>query len=381
MPCNVQHKAATAGRASNRDHRSRLYETHNHRSAAMKQFRVGVVGYGWSANAVINAICAGPRGQVTKVASSRPLDAGELSTRYGTPIQTYTDYAAMLAEPDLDVVAICSYHHLHKDQIIAAAKAGKHVICEKPLALRLDDLREVEKAVQAAGVNLCVCLEVRFSAQFRAIKSLVDRGLLGQLHYGEVDYYHGIGPWYPAFSWYRTAAEGVSSLMLAGCHAMDALLLCMGGDVDEVFSYSTRSASPTFQSYEYPSTSVTLLRYADGRVGKVASVVDCFQPYYFHTHLVGSEGSVLDDRFHSNLIDGLNRNQWSKLSCRPVDSGDVSDHPYQQEFDAFFESLAGGREMPLTGLADAVRTHEVIFAADRSWQQKRPVKLAEVLAR
>jgi len=349
------------------------------RQRVVKQFRVGIVGFGWSANAIINAINAGPLGQATKVCSSRPLNAGELSAQYGIPIQTYTDYAAMLAEPDLDVVAVSSYHRLHKEQVIAAARAGKHIICEKPLALRLGDLREVEQAVRSAGVKLCVCFEVRFSAQFRAIKSLIDRGFLGQLHYGEVDYYHGIGPWYPAFSWYRTAEEGVSALMLAGCHAMDVLLLCMGGNVDEVFSYSTRSANPVFASYEYPSTSVTLLRYADGRVGKVASVVDCFQPYYFHTHLVGSEGSLLDDRFHSNLIDGLNRNQWSKLSYQSVDSGDVNDHPYQQEFDQFFESLAGGGDMPLTGLADAVRTHEVIFAADLSWQEKRPVKLAEIM--
>ncbi len=345
----------------------------------MKQFRVGVVGYGWSANAIIHAINAGPRGQVTKIASSRPLDAGELSARYGCPIETYRDYSAMLMEPDLDVVAICSYHRLHKEQLVAAARAGKHIICEKPLALRLDDLREVEQVACSAGVKLCVCFEVRFSAQFRAVRSLIDQGLLGQLHYGEVDYYHGIGPWYPAFSWYRTAAEGVSSLMLAGCHAMDVLLLCMGGDVDEVFSYVARSTNPVFDSYEYPSTSVTLLHYADGRVGKVASVVDCFQPYYFHTHLVGSEGSLLDDRFHSNLIDGLDRNHWSKLSYQPVDSGDVNDHPYQREFDQFFESLAAVCDMPLTGLADAVRTHEVIFAADLSWQEKRPVKLAEIL--
>ncbi len=87
----------------------------------------------------------------------------------------------------------------------------------------------------------------------------------------------------------------------------------------------------------------------------------------------------MDDKFHSNLIDGLNRSQWSKLSYRPVDSGDVADHPYQQEFDAFFASLAEGRDMPLTGLADVVRTHEVMFAADLSWQEKRPVKLAEIL--
>ena len=344
----------------------------------MSQFHVAVVGYGWAADATIRAIQAGGRGRVTKICSSRVLHADELSARYGTPMETRTDYASMLAEPDVDVVAICGYHRLHQQQILDAVRAGKHVIVEKPIALHLDGLREVDEAVKAAGVQFCICFEMRFAAQFRAIKSIIDRGLLGRLHYGEVDYYHGIGPWYPGFSWYRTARDGASALLLAGCHAMDILLMCMEGDVEEVFSYSTKSSSEVFAAYEFPSTSVTLLRYADGRVGKVASVLDCFQPYYFHTHLVGSEGSLLDDKFHSNLIDGLNRNQWSKLSYVPVHSADVSDHPYQEEFDRFFESLATRQPMPLTGLADAVRTHEVLFAADLSWQEKRPVKLAEL---
>jgi predicted dehydrogenase len=153
---------------------------------------------------------------------------------------------------------------------------------------------------------------------------------------------------------------------------MDVLLLCLDGDVEEVFAYSTASANPVFAPYQYPSTTVAMLKFKDGKVGKVASVLDCFQPYYFHTHLVGSEGTVLDDKFAGQ------DKRWTQLPFKPVDSGDVSDHPYQTEFDRFFEALARGEEMPLTGLADAVRTHEVIFAADLSWQQKRPVKLAEI---
>jgi predicted dehydrogenase len=344
----------------------------------MKQFNVGIVGYGWAAAAHIAAINAGALGQVTAVCSSRTLHAEEVSARHGCPIRTFTDYAEMLTRPDLHVVSICSFHRHHKDQIMAAARAGKHIIIEKPLALSLGDLREVERTIRVAGVKVCICFELRFSAQFRAIKSLLDRGLLGKLHYGEVDYYHGIGPWYGGFSWYVTAQDGVSSLLLAGCHALDALLMCLSGEVEEVFSWSTRSANSTFAPYEFPSTTVTMLKFKDGKLGKVATVLDCFQPYYFHTHLVGSEGSLLDDKFHSNLAHGDDRHQWKQLPYKPVDSGDVSDHPYQEQFSGFFEALARGEEMPLTGLADAVRTHEVMFAADRSWQEKRPLRMEEI---
>lgn len=345
----------------------------------MRRFNVGVVGYGWAAQAHIEAINKGSGGRVTKVCSARQLDTAELEARHGGPLKTYTDYAAMLAEPDLDVVSICSYHHKHVDQVLAAAGAGKHIIVEKPLALSLADLRRVERAIRAAGVKLCLCLELRFSSQFREIKSLIDRGLLGKLHYGEVDYYHGVGPWYGGFPWYCTAKDGVSSLLLAGCHAMDLLLLCLGGDVEEVFSYNTASSNAAFAPYEFPPTTVSLLKFRSGAVGKVASVLDCLQPYYFHTHLIGSEGSLLDDKFHSNLVEGHDRQKWNQLSYRPVDSADVHDHPYQEEFDRFFEALRCGQEMPLTGLAEAVRTHEVMFAADRSAKEKRPIKLAEIM--
>lgn len=346
----------------------------------MKRFNVGIVGYGWAAEAHIAAINAGPLAQVTAICSSRTLDAQELSAKHGCRLRACTDLDTLLRDPDVQVVSVCSYHKQHPAQVIAAARAGKHVIVEKPLALTLADLRAVEAAVRAAGVKFCLCFELRFSAQFRAIKSLLDAGQLGRLHYAEIDYYHGIGPWYREFEWGTTKADGGSSLLEAGCHAMDALLLCLDGEVEEVFSYGANSAHPTYARYEYPSTTTTLLKFTDGTVGKCASVIDCWQPYYFHTHLVGSEGSLLDNRFHSNPLHGDDRQRWKELPFQPVDSGDVADHPYQTQFDAFFAALARGDDLPLTGLSQAVRTHEVILAADRSLQLGRPVKLAEIRA-
>jgi predicted dehydrogenase len=147
---------------------------------------------------------------------------------------------------------------------------------------------------------------------------------------------------------------------------MDALLLLMGSDVEVVSSYATHSAAREFAEYEYPTTSVTILKFRDGRVGKCASVIDCQQPYYFRIQLVGSEGSLLDDRFFSTKLGGLSKKEWSRLGVPLLDSGDVHDHPYQAQFETFFRALDHGQEMPLTSLAEAILTHEVIFAADRS---------------
>jgi len=331
-----------------------------------KRYNVGVIGYGWVATAHIPAINATAHGQVTAVYSSRKQEEAQLSARHGCPIKVYQDLDAMLADPNIHAVSICSFPQDHSRHAIAAARAGKHLIIEKPLALNWQDCLAIQTAVQDAGVKACVCFECRFSSQFLTIKAVIDQGLLGKIHYGEVDYYHGIGPWYGQFRWNTTKEAGGSSLLSAGCHALDALLLCMGEDVETVSSYSTHSANKDFARYEYPTASVAILRFKDGRVGKVASVIDCLQPYYFHVHLVGSEGSLLDNKFHSTRLGGLNKAKWSELSMKLLDSGDVSDHPYQTQFDSFFNSLALGQDMPLTSLAHAMRTHEVIFAADNS---------------
>ena len=343
----------------------------------MKKYNVGIVGYGWVASAHIPAINATPLAQVTAVCSSRKLDPAALCAQHGGRISVYNDLDEMLANPDIHVVSLCGLPTQRLDQIARAARAGKHLILEKPLCLSLKELRAMHKVVKQAKVKTCVCFECRYSSQFQVTKAILDRGLLGTVHYGEVDYYHGIGPWYTQFRWCRTKEAGGSSLLEAGCHALDALLLCMGSEVVEAMSYGTKSRSKLFAPYEYPSTSVTILKFKNGAVGKCASSIDCLQPYYFHTHMVGSKGSLLDNKFHSSDL-GTNKANWSALAMKLVDSGDVSDHPYQAQFAAFFDALDQNKQMPLTSLDDAVISHEAIFAADRSAELGRPVKLSEL---
>jgi predicted dehydrogenase len=301
-----------------------------------------------------------------------------LSDRHGCPLAVHSRLDTVLADPDIHVVDITSYPDQHAAQFCQAARHDKHVIVEKPLAVEWSQILEMQRAVAGAPIRTCVCFECRYSSQFLGTKAAIDAGLVGRLHYGEIDYYHGIGPWYGQYRWNTKRHQGGSALLTAGCHALDALLLCMGGDVDEVTSYATQSANPLFRAYEYPTSSTTLLKFESGAVGKCAAVVDCLQPYYFHTHLVGSEGSLLDNRFHSQKLAGLDRQAWSQLSMKMLDSGDVADHPYQTQFQAFFDGLDRGEDMPLTSFEDGFATHRVIEAADRSVREGRPIKLAEV---
>jgi predicted dehydrogenase len=344
----------------------------------MADLNVGIVGLGWVAGAHIETFKKVRGATVTAVCSRRALDEGALRAQFGLPLRAWRDYDEMLRDDTIHVVDICTPHPFHAAQAIAAARAGKHLIIEKPIALTLEDAKAVREAVAAAGVSVCVCFELRFSGQATAVRAAIDQGLLGRLHYAEVDYYHGIGPWYGQTVWNARRDMGGSSLLTAGCHALDLLLWYMGGEVARVSSVGTKTASEIFAPYEYDTTTVSLLQFADGRVAKVASVIDCLQPYYFHIHLVGSEGSVLDDRFSSRRLPGTLKNGWNRMAVPMIDSGDVADHPYQPQFQAFVDSVAQRAAMPLTGLDDAYATHEVAFAADLAAREGRWVELSEL---
>lgn len=344
----------------------------------MKTFNIGVVGLGWVAGAHIHTLKNVKGARVTAVCSRRELDPKQLEAQFGIPLKVYNNYDEMVADPTIDVIDICTPHPLHPEQTIKAAEAGKHLIIEKPLAINWDDVVAMRKAIRKAGVQACVCFEVRFSRQAMAIRDAIQRGMLGELHYGEIDYYHGIGPWYGQYGWNIKKDFGAGSLLTAGCHALDLLLDYFGGSVAEMVSYQSKSKSEYFTPYEYNTTSVNLIRFTDGRVGKVASVTDCLQPYYFHMHLVGSKGSVLDDKFTSLGWAGMGKDRWSKLGVPVVDSGDVSDHPYQPQFQAFIDALQENKPMPLTDFETSFETHRVVFACDKSAAEGRPVKLSEL---
>ncbi len=344
----------------------------------MNEIGVGIAGTGGAARAHARALRAVPGVRVAAVCSRRGSDPAALEGGFGPGVRAHAGFAAMLADPEVDVVDLCTPHALHAGQAVAAARAGKHLIIEKPICLGTADLLSVRAAIRAAGVQACVCFECRFSAQFTLIRSVLDQGLLGELHYGEADYYHGIGPRSRQFSWNTRRDGGGSSLLTAGCHALDGLLFFMGEPVEEVTSYATKSRSALFAAYEYPTTTATLLRFRGGRLGKVASSIDALQPYQLRVHLVGSEGSLLDHRISSTRLAGLDRDRWSPLATPLLSSGDVRDHPYEPQFRAFFEALRAGRPMPLTDFETAFETHRVIFAADRSAELGRPVRLTEI---
>lgn len=341
----------------------------------MNRYRVGIAGFGWVAGAHLKSFMEIPGYEPVAIMSRRELDPAQIKREYGAEVKIYHDYDAFVRDPDIDIVDICTPHPYHPHQTIKAAEAGKHIIIEKPIALRFEDAVSMLGAVERNRVMTSVCFEVRFISVARAMKSIIDQGLIGEVYFAECDYFHGIGPWYGQFAWNVKKDMGGSSLLTAGCHALDILLWLVGGEVEEVCSYSTRNPHEVYAPYEYDTTSVTILKFRGGKVvGKVASVTDCMQPYVFNMNIVGSHGSIKNNLLSTKKIDGMNG--WSTMDVQLVDSGDVAHHPYREQFAYFAECLDAGHE-PHNNLLSAFETHRVIFAADKSAESGRPVQLSE----
>jgi predicted dehydrogenase len=284
------------------------------------------------------------------------------------------DFDALLARPDVEVVSITTPPDLHADLTIRAARAGKHVCIEKQIALDWKSCLAMQKAVRDAKVKSIVSFCLHWNPSLLNTRSLIDSGAIGQPYYVEVDYWHGVKKWYPQYPWSVTKAQGGSSLLSAGCHAVDAMRWFAGVDneVGEVSAFNIEHKGDN-EDWEYAPSTVLIFRFKNGTVGKVASILDCKMPYSFNVDVIGTKGTIRDNRLWSEtLLPG--QNSWSTTPTILPDSGDVTHHPFDGQIEALVAGILDGAKV-LPDLDDAIKTHELVFAADQSAAKGKPVKL------
>jgi UDP-N-acetyl-2-amino-2-deoxyglucuronate dehydrogenase len=333
---------------------------------------VGVVGAGWVAGEHMKAFNGNPHTQVRGVFSPRKATAEAKMRESGVSCRVYDSYEDMLKADDIQIVAICSPHPFHPEQTIKAAEAGKQILVEKPVALNLSDLRAMRDAVRKAKVITTVSFVLRWNPLFETIKALLASKAIGDVFYGEVDYYHGIGPWYGQYAWHIKKEMGGSALLTAGCHAVDGLRWFFDDEAVEVSAYSTTSPHNPLK-YEYAPNTVCIVKFASGKVGKCAASVECRMPYVFNITLLGEGGAIINNKLASlKLLPG--QTNFAQIPTILPDSGDVTHHPFVAEI-AHFVACVRAKKESHANIEDTVKTHELCFAADLSVREGRPVKL------
>jgi predicted dehydrogenase len=320
----------------------------------------------------IKAYQADPRTEVRAILSRDRARAEAAAREYGLEgCRPYTDLDELLRSDDIQVVSICTPHHLHPEQGIECAFAGKHVIVEKPVALDLAGLRILDAAIRDNDVRSVVSFVLRWNPLFETIRSILAGGMIGDVFYGEVDYLHGITKNLHLYPWVRRREFGGTALLTAGCHAVDALRWFIQKEAVEVFCYANWSKGNPL-GYEYEPNSTLLVRFADGTMGKVATSIEYVAPYTFPIVLMGNQGTIRDNRLFTKQWPG--QTGWATIPTILPDSGAVTHHPFVPQIAHFIDCVLTGIESHCS-VADAIKTHEICIAADISSKEGRPVKL------
>jgi UDP-N-acetyl-2-amino-2-deoxyglucuronate dehydrogenase len=246
-----------------------------------------IVGTGMVARYHAQAIAQTPGTRLATLVASSPERAAEAATRFGAPCTH--DLAAALARPDVDVVCICTPSGLHAEQALAATRAGKHILVEKPLALSLADADAMIAAAREAGVLLAVALQRRTEPDFVAVHAAIAEGAMGRMVMGSVNVpYLRPQSYYDSAAWRGTwALDGGGALMNQGVHLVDLLLWLMG-DVAEVRA----SMATLAHAIEVEDCVSATLRFTSGALGAITATTAAAPGFPHRVEVYGERGGV-----------------------------------------------------------------------------------------
>lgn len=331
---------------------------------------VAIHGCGRVADAHAASWKKNPHVEIVSV-SSRSIDsARRLAETQDLKCAVRTDFDEVLRDDRVHIVNISGPNHVHAEQAIAAAQAGKHLLIEKPMVITMEENRAVRDAVASAGVRTVVSFVLRWNPLFDNLKAILASGAIGDLFYIEVDYWHGISTWYHGWPWAHTRKTGGSTMLLGGCHAVDAIRWFAQDDIVEVAAFSNNCKG----RFEYDANVVAMLKFRNGAIGKTSALFDCEMPYSFNIDLVGTDGTLRDNRIWAKkMFPG--QTSWATVPTIMPDSGDVHHHPFDAEVNHLVDCILNEQESHCN-VADAYHTHAVCMAIDRSIEEGgQPVRV------
>jgi 1,5-anhydro-D-fructose reductase (1,5-anhydro-D-mannitol-forming) len=323
----------------------------------------GIVGLGRIASGQIApAITASSGNTLVSVVSRDQGRADEFARSHGAA-RGLDDYAKMLADPEVDAVYIATPNALHAEQVIAAARAGKHVLCDKPLATSVADARRAADECRSRGVRLGITFQTRFHPGMAEAARLVRDGGIGRVIVAQVQLSAGRNL---PVSW-RTdpALAGLGTINNLGVHGLDLLRYLLGSEVAEVTALTDSEPG-----YQVDTTALILLRFANGTLGYVNANQSVPNPDD-DVELYGSQGRFTARNLTRPGRDGtIGFITADGATTQPGSSHDA----YLRAIEAFAEAVRAGRDPSPSG-EDGVRSVELTAAIDEALRTGRVIGL------
>jgi myo-inositol 2-dehydrogenase/D-chiro-inositol 1-dehydrogenase len=280
------------------------------------------------------------------------------------------DPVALLADKDIQAVLICSSTDTHADLVVQAAKAGKHIFCEKPVDLTVAKVRAALDAVNKAGVKLQVGFNRRFDHNSRRIRELVESGAIGAVHLIKIT---SRDPAPPPLDYIKVSGGIFLDMTI---HDFDMVRFQSGSEVEEVYATGAVLIDKAIGKAGDVDTAIVTLYLANGALAVIDNSRKAAYGYDQRVEVFGSRGAAAAENDAPSTV---------KLSN---DSGVIGEKPlyfflerYKESFiaemRAFLEAVAQGKPTLVTG-EDGLQDLRVGLAAKLSLAERRPVKLSEI---
>jgi len=338
--------------------------------ATTNNLRFGVIGAGRIGKIhAENLATRIPGTEVVTIADVNVDSAQELASRLRVS-SAVDDYHAILSDPSIDAVAICSSTDTHARIIIEAAQAGKHIFCEKPIDYDLTKIDAALEAVAKAGVKLQIGFNRRFDSNFRKARTMIAEGKIGDLHILRIT---SRDPAPPPLSYVKASGGMFFDMTI---HDFDMARYLSGSEVDEVYTAAGVMVDPGIGEAGDVDTAVILLRFANGAIGTIDNSRKAVYGYDQRVEVFGSAGMVQaqnnmpdSDVYYS--ADGVH-------SAKPLH---FFLERYMESFIAemkeFARSVQENTTPSVVGMDGRIPVLMGI-AAKKSFLENRPVKLSEI---
>jgi len=341
----------------------------------MQKVRIGLIGAGFTGRLHAKGYLETPNVELVAVAAKTRVSAEKFCKEYGMKAW-YTDYMNLIKRKDIDAVSICLPNKFHAPATIAAAEAGKHVMCEKPMAITMEEADKMIKAADKAGVKLFIAETVRFVPSFVRVKELIEEGAIGKVFMFKAHSSHS-GPHSLHFLDPEMAGGGV--LIDLAIHYVDLFRWYTNKEVERVYAEMETFEKDT----ELEDNGIMFLRYKGG-IGNITASWTTKGEISARVEVFGTEGSifssghghtfsptfVFSDKGYGYVAE---KTELSRGWTFPVHSK-IEQLPYTEETKHFVKCILQDKK-PLVDGEEGKKDLEVVLAAYESVRKEKPVKL------
>ncbi|MBQ7542776.1 MAG: Gfo/Idh/MocA family oxidoreductase [Clostridia bacterium] len=273
--------------------------------------------------------------EIAAICDSDPDALRFAGEKYGIPEEKrVSDYRQLLGRTDIEAATVAVPDQQHSLLTCELLRSGKHVLCEKPLALTREDIRDVIRAADETGRTCMVGQICRYTPAFEKAKQIIASGGIGEVYFAESEYAHDY--MYLVDNW--RADPKRHGVIGGGCHAVD-LLRWLVGDPQEVFAYGAHKLLP---QVPYDDATVAVLKFDENVIGKVFVSTGCKRDYTMRTLVYGTKGTLICDNTSPTMTlfvagaDGMAH----EPQTIPVE---VNNHNAVREFEVFADAIRSGK--------------------------------------